>query len=157
MMSQTVFTKMSDSMAAKKMPIDIDKERLAAAARRLGLRLVVLYGSYATLRPEPTSESDVDIAVLGCQADKFWECYMTMSEALGSLPVDMVRIEDADALFRHEIMRAAILLYGDPDLFCEYRAYAYRDFVDSADLLALEEVLFQRKMAHIKERLHDSS
>lgn len=138
------------------MPLDIDKKRLAEVARRLGLRLVVLYGSHATRRPEPSPESDVDIAVLGCHADKFWECYMALSEALGPLPLDMVRIEDADALFRHEIMRAAILLYGDPDLFCEYRAYAYRDFVDSADLLALEEALFQRKMAHIKERLHGS-
>ena len=136
------------------MTIGIDKERLAAAAQKLGLRLVVLYGSRATQRPEPTPESDVDIAVLGCQAEKFWDCYMALSETLGKLSLDMVRIEDADALFRHEIMRVGVLLYGDPDLFCEYRAYAYRDFVDSADLLALEEALFQRKMAHIKEHLH---
>ena len=73
---------------------------------------------------------------------------MTLSEALGPLPLDMARIESAGALFRHEIMRVAILLYGDPDLFCEYRAYAYRDFVDSADLLALEETLFLKNGAH---------
>ena len=133
---------------------DIDKERLAAAARKLGLRLVVLYGSRATRSPEPTPESDADIAVLGCPAEKFWDCYMALSETLGKFSLDMVRIEDADALFRHEIMRAGVLLYGDPDLFYEYRAYAYRDFVDSADLFALEEALFQRKMAHIKEHLH---
>lgn len=136
------------------MTITFDKERLAAASHRLGLRLVVLYGSHATHRPEPTPESDVDIAVLGCQADKFWDCYMALSEMLDKHSLDMVRIEDADALFRHEIMRAGILLYGDLDLFYEYRAYAYRDFVDSADLLAIEETLFQRKMAHIKEHLH---
>ncbi len=136
------------------MTIGIDKERLATVAHKLGLRLVVLYGSHATRRPEPTPESDVDIAVLGCRAKKFWDCYMALSETLGKLSLDMVRIEDADALFRHEIMRAGVLLFGDQDLFCEYRAYAYRDFVDSADLLALEESLFQKKMSHIKENLH---
>lgn len=150
------FAKRSGNVAIETTSSGIDKEQLAAVAHRLGLRLVVLYGSHATHRPEPSPESDVDIAVLGCQADKFWECYKALSEALGSLPLDMVRIEDADALFRQEIMRAAILLYGDPDLFYEYRAYAYRDFVDSADLFALEEALFQKKMAHIKECLHGS-
>lgn len=143
-------------MTTEKTPIPIDREQLAAAARRLGLRLVVLYGSQATRRPEPTSESDVDIAVLGCHADNFWECYTALSKASGSLPLDMVRIEDADALFRYEIMRGALLLYGDPDLFCEYHAYAYRDFVGSADLLALEDALFRKKMVYIKERLHGS-
>lgn len=147
---------MSDDMAAEKMSIGIDKERLAAVASGLGLRLVVLYGSFARRRPEPGPESDVDIAVLGCPPDGFWECFEVLSGVFEAYPLDMVRLEDADALFRHEVMQAGVLLYGDLDLFCEYRAYAYRDFVDSADLLALEEALFQKKMAHIKERLHGS-
>ncbi|MCG6867598.1 MAG: hypothetical protein LJE91_02380 [Gammaproteobacteria bacterium] len=53
-------------------------------------------------------------------------------------------------------MQSGRLLDGDPDLFCEYRAYAYRDFVDSADLFALEQTLFEKKMARIKGLLHDS-
>lgn len=140
--------------ASEQLPLDSVREQLAAAARRLELRLVVLYGSYAKRRARP--ESDLDIAVLGCPADKFWGCYESLSYLFRGYSLDLVRLEDADALFRDEIMREAILLYGDPDLLYEYRAFAYRDFVDSADLFALEEVLFRKKMDRIKEQLHGS-
>jgi predicted nucleotidyltransferase len=141
-------------MTTEELPIVFDREELNATARDLGVRLIVLYGSYAKRRAEP--ESDLDIAVLGCPADKFWECYTSLSELFRPYSLDMVRLENADALFRHEIMREGVLLYGDPDVFFEYRAYAYRDFVDSADLFALEEALFRRKMDRMKEHLYDT-
>ena len=98
----------------------------------------------------------LDIAVLGCPAEKFPECYKRLSEIFGGYNLDMVRLEDADALFRHEVMNDGVLLYGSPDLFFEYRAFAYRDFVDSADLFALEEALFRKKMDRIKGQIHGS-
>lgn len=98
----------------------------------------------------------MDIAVLGCPRDKSWDCFRALSDAVGDAELDMVHLESADALFRYEIMQQAVLLYGDPDLFCEYRAFAFRDFTDSADLFELERALFQKKMAHIKAALHDS-
>lgn len=139
---------------AEELPIKFDKERLDTAARERGLRLVVLYGSYARRRAD--QQSDLDIAVLGCPPERFWDCYEILSDVFSLYSLDMVRLEDADPLFRHEIMRVSVLLYGDPDLFCEYRAYAYRDFVDSADLFALEEVLFRKKMNRMKEQLYGS-
>lgn len=136
--------------------IPIDRERLAAISDRFGVRLAVLYGSHARRRPPPGPESDVDIAVLGCPRDRFWEYFRTLSDIAGHTETDLVRLEDADALFRYEIMQQAVLLYGDPDIFCEYRAFAFRDFTDSADLFALERALFQKKMAHLRAALHDS-
>ena len=141
-------------MTTKELPIGFDGEQLSAAARELGLRLVVLYGSYAKRSAGP--ESDLDIAVLGCPADRFWGCYKSLSEVFRRYSLDMVRLEDADPLFRDEIMREGVLLQGDPDLFCEYRAYSYRDFLDSADLFALEEALFRKKMDRMKEQLYGS-
>lgn len=38
-------------------------------------------------------------------------------------------------------MRSGKLLHGDPSLYCEYKAYAYRDYIDSADLRRLEDRL----------------
>lgn len=132
-------------------------QRLSSAAYEFGLRLVVLFGSHAKGRPGPDPESDIDVAVYGCPPEKYWECYKAISEAFGGGELDMVRLEEADILFRYEIMHAGILLEGDPDLFCEYRAYAYKDFIDSADLFALEQTLFEKKMARLRSQLHDSS
>ncbi|MEA3411760.1 MAG: nucleotidyltransferase domain-containing protein [Pseudomonadota bacterium] len=136
--------------------IPFDKKRLSSTTNDFGLGLVVLFGSHAKGRLTPGPESDVDIAVYGCPRDQYWECYRALCEVFGEVDLDLVRLEDADPLFRFEIMQSGRLLEGDPDLFCEYRAYAYRDFVDSADLFALEQTLFEKKMARLREQLHDS-
>lgn len=134
-------------------PLSIDHERIAAVAARFGLRLMVLFGSRARGRARP--ESDVDVAVAGCPPARLWELNGALQDVLSDgVMLDLVRLEDADALFRHEIMHDAVILHGDPDLFCEYRAFAFRDFVDSAGLFALEHVLLRRKLAWLKERLH---
>ncbi len=131
----------------------IDLQRVAAVAADFGLRLAVLFGSRARGQARP--DSDCDIAVAGCPPQRFWALYDALQDALtdGAL-LDLVRLEEADPLFRYEILHGARLLYGDPDLFCEYRAFAFRDFHDAADLFALERTLLRRKIARLKERLH---
>lgn len=137
-------------MPAAEPEFDVGKVR--AAAERFGLRLVVLFGSRATGHPPP--DSDCDIAVLGCPQGEQWNLFEALQDAIPDFPVDLVEIEPADPLFRHEIFLDAVLLYGNPDLFCEYRAFAYKDFVDSADLRALEHALFERRMARLRDRLY---
>ncbi len=130
------------------------RARAAEVAQRFGLRMLVLYGSRARGRdPAPAPDSDVDVAVLGCLRERFFDCLDAVAGIFPQLEVDLARFEDADPLFRYEIMRDAVLLAGDEDLFCEYRAYAFRDFVDSADLRALEEALHRKRMKRIAEAL----
>lgn len=137
--------------ANNELPFDTDQ--LASVAEEFGLRLVVLYGSHARRKPPPGPESDVDVAVLGCDGKRIWECQQALSEALSTRDLDLVRLEDADPLFRHEILSVGRQLWGDPDLFFDYRAFAFRDFADSADLRRLEHALFRRKMAWIGKQL----
>ncbi|MBL8501919.1 MAG: hypothetical protein JNL78_00655 [Rhodocyclaceae bacterium] len=68
--------------------------------------------------------------------------------------LDAVFLSDADPLFRWEIMRDGLLLHGDPIEFLEYRAFAYKDFVDSAGLRRVEAALFRKRMDWIREQLH---
>ncbi|MDH4201056.1 MAG: nucleotidyltransferase domain-containing protein [Spirochaetia bacterium] len=132
----------------------INRDRLDAAAGELKLRLIVLFGSRAKLSPAPTEESDVDVAVLGCPKNKFWDCFKIVGKLFPDYVLDLVQLEGADPLFRYEIMNHSVLLWGDPDLYYEYRAYAYRDFIDSADLFQLENNLFTKKMKYLAEQLH---
>ena len=134
-----------------------DSDQLADIAGVFGLRLIVLFGSRATGSPPPGPDSDFDVAVLGCQTQDFWSCYQSLAGVFAGGQLDLVRLEEADPLFRHEIMHGGVRLYGDPDLFCDYRAYVYRDYVDSADLRALEQTLFRKKMAYLESQLeaHD--
>jgi hypothetical protein len=71
--------------------------------------------------------------------------------------LDIALLRDADPLFRWEILERTTLLYGDIDDFLAYRAFAYRDFIDSADLRELERILSARKLERIGERLRAAS
>jgi len=141
----------SERIAGAVSALRFEPQALARAAQALGLRLVVLFGSRARGLARP--ESDLDLAVLGCPAERFLDCHAVLGEVFRGEALDLVRLEDADALLRHEVLRDGLLLWGDPDLHCELRAYAYRDFVDSADLFALEEALSRKKLARIREKL----
>lgn len=138
------------------MKFTYNPDQLANVAEKLELRLVILFGSRARGSPAPTPDSDIDIAILGLPKSRYWDCLRALGEVFRELPLDVVRLENADPLFRHEVMHKAILLWGDPDLFSEYRAFAYRDFIDSADLFGLEQVLFTKKMKLLRDQLYDS-
>ena len=130
-----------------------DLVALAQVCRRLGVEMVVAFGSRVTGRPVPRPESDLDLALLGGQAS-LESCLEELGHVFPRHELDLVRLDRADPLLRYEIMRSAVLLHGDPDLYCEYNAYAYRDFIDSADLRQLEDRLFRLKMDRIRETLH---
>lgn len=136
--------------------LEFEQAALESASRRLGLRRVVLFGSYATGEPAPDPDSDVDIAVSLAESrsrSAFWKVHDALGDVFAGRPLDLVFLDDADPLFRWEIVRDGVLLYGDLLDYLDYRAFAFRDFVDSADLRALERVLFDKKMAFIRRRL----
>ena len=85
------------------------------------------------------------------------QLYDELSPAFPERSLDFVYLADADPLFRWEIMDRGVLLHGSVDDFLEARAFAYRDFVDSGDLRALEHALFERKLAFIRGQLRAAS
>lgn len=137
-----------------------DAMRLETACERLGLTLLVAYGSRAGASHAPRPDSDLDLALSlpgPCSWARLSDCLQVLGEVFPDYALDAVFLADADPLFRWEIMRDGRLLFGDPMRFLEYRAFAYKDFVDSADLRRVEEILFRKRMDWIKEQLHASA
>jgi len=131
-----------------------DAATLAAALARTGARFVVLFGSRVTGRPWPTEGSDVDLAVRLAAPEanaRYREVRSAFAAVFPDHDVDVVLLDTADPLLRWEVMGPGVRLAGDVDEFLEYRAYAYRDFVDSADLRTLEDHLFRKKLQHLRE------
>lgn len=57
-----------------------------------------------------------------------------------------------DPLFRYLVVGDGILLYGNSTDYEEFKAYAFRDYMDSYDLRNLEEQMARAKIRMLEER-----
>ncbi|OHA71069.1 MAG: hypothetical protein A3E07_02865, partial [Candidatus Wildermuthbacteria bacterium RIFCSPHIGHO2_12_FULL_45_9] len=119
---------------------------------RFHLKLILLYGSYA--KGTQTSMSDLDVAVLGAKSIDFdvqLDVYGAVAQVFGDIKreLDLVVLEKKDPLFLYQVARNSQLLYGNPTDYHEFRAYAFRNYMDSKDLRILEEKLMKRYQQHL--------
>lgn len=133
-----------------------DEEGLTETAIRLGLALVVAFGSRVSGDPPPVESSDLDLAVLDTKPYA-WRRILDVRDALADVfneyEVDLAFLNRADPFFRSEIFRTGRRLFGDPQLFFEQEAYAFKSYADSQDLRELERILFEKQLARIDAAL----
>lgn len=112
--------------------MDFAAERLAttiAAGPRS--RLVVLFGTAAT--GHMRADSDVDIGWVPEDADLSLGdelTFQTNLTAAAGREVDLVRLDQASTILRHEVARDGILLAGARSDFVRFRAEAIGDYLD---------------------------
>lgn len=129
------------------------KETLARVGRKYRLRFIILHGSYA--HGVPHRESDLDIAVLGEKkpsVKKFFSIQSDLSDLFGDSKdreLDFKTLHNSDPLFRYLTVCDGALLYGDSLEYAEYKAYAFKDFMDTADLRNLETIITKKRQAQL--------
>lgn len=127
------------------------QKEIERIAEKFHLRFVVLHGSYATGKNRPGS--DLDIAILGKKPlswDEMLGAVGEFSDIFGdskNRELDLKQIHNIDSLFRFLIVRDGMLLYGDRTDYDGFRAFAYRDYVDSEDLRKLQDTLLRKSVA----------
>lgn len=126
-------------------------EKIKIAAREIGkkhnLRLMLLYGSRA--KGTAKRGSDADIAVLGNSALGLGDITGIINDfmdALGVNEIDVKSLHRTNPLFRWQVMERGILLYGDELDFSKFRAYAFRDYMESKSLFALKEKMVKKQL-----------
>ncbi len=132
------------------MAVAFELSALEAACVRLRLRFLVAFGSRAAGKEKPGSDLD-----LGCYPEGSFdllEAYDVLSPVFPGVELDVVNVRAAGPLLRREVMDGT-LLWGPGDFFYEYRLFAYRDYIDSADLRKLGRVLMEKRLKYIKDRM----
>lgn len=132
-------------------------EQLRLICLDLEIRLLILFGSRARTGQRVQPESDLDLGVLfrpGVEDLRFTLCLDRLSEVFPGYSLDLGFLNQADPLFRFEVVQEGVLLYGEEMDFLEYKAFDFRDFMDSKDLRNLEKKLFEQKMAYILKELN---
>jgi len=111
-----------------------DRPLLEGIARRYGLLLVVLFGSFAKGRA--TDHSDVDVAVLAERHpwdDPDWGFGLEadLCRAFRDREADLTVLNAASAMLRFEVARTGIsIIEAAPGAFTRFRSYAARAWYD---------------------------
>jgi predicted nucleotidyltransferase len=82
---------------------------LARLLAGLGARRVLVFGSL--LHGEVHAGSDIDLAVEGLAAERYWAALDAVTRAAG-VPVDLVPLEDAAPSLRERVLAEGQVLYG---------------------------------------------
>lgn len=133
--------------------IDYNKAKLDRVARKYKLKFVILHGSYATGRSH--KGSDLDIAVLGREYLSF-DAHLKLFQEFVAIfgnsnrrELDLKTLDKVSSLFRYEVTRDGVLLYGNSTEYEEYKAMSYRMYKDEKPLRELGEVLVKKYQRHL--------
>lgn len=125
----------------------IDKTKIDKIAEKYRLKLAILFGSQATGKAH--KGSDTDVAVLGEKKLSFEDIINLnneLAEAFQTREIDVKSLHNSDPLFRYQVMRNGKLLYGKNYDYHSFKAYAFRDFVDSRDIFDLKEIMVRKRV-----------
>ena len=140
--------------------MEINHQKIEKEAQRLGIKMVILFGSQAEKKAR--SDSDYDIAVLTAEKNNISDLknYNTalffLSEAL-AIPdhkLDLTNLNHAGPFLGAEIARIGQLLYGNEDNFATFKASAMREYIATQDLRELEDKLIIKRQRILAEKIY---
>ncbi len=120
------------------------KKKVNKLAKKYGLELVLLFGSFANGKAH--KNSDLDIAVLGEKNISFEE-YLDLTGELSKIfhkNIDLAVLNEANPLLLFQVSKDSILLHGSPGDFMEFKLYAFHRYNDYEPYFKMERQLSKR-------------
>jgi predicted nucleotidyltransferase len=118
----------------------MNKINLTKIAKKHGLSLILLFGSYVNGKMH--SKSDFDIAILSkseLDLDEHLKLYSELSGFFSHKELDLVSLNHADPLLLKQILTNCTLLYGSNRAFAEFKIYAFKRYCDYKIYFDLEK------------------
>lgn len=112
-----------------------DVEKIVAFLRdKMSLRLLILYGSYAS--GDATEESDIDLAFIADEEMDAYRVRVKLASELAALmhveSVDLVDLKSVDDVFRFVIVSTGSIIFQEGD-FDPYLDLAYTKYLQLND------------------------
>ena len=140
--------------------MEINYKKFGEEASKLGIKMVILFGSRASGKAR--EDSDYDVAVLTSEEKNIGESMDNYSTVLSFLSralnvsdglIDLTNLNMANPLLAYEVLFQGKMLYGERDGFDELRARSYRYFVDAKPFFDFEAKMSQKKYIIINQAL----
>jgi len=136
---------------------NLDSRKVKEIAQKYKLELLLLFGSQVKKKSIKSEKTDFDVAYLAKQELSFDEqikMNCELMEVFGSDKIDMVNLKNANPLLMYQVGQNCRLLYGKKEDFLEFKALAFRVYIDQQDLLELEDYLINKKQNLLKRSLY---
>lgn len=136
------------------------KEKLAKFAEENGIKFIVLFGSQA--KETVRKDSDFDIAVLTVPEKNIktnMENYNNILFGLSKIldipdyKTDLTNLNSANILLKYEITTKGKLIYEKGDDYEEFKARAFREYIDARPLFNLEDFLIRKRLDLLKQAI----
>ncbi|MDO8512349.1 MAG: nucleotidyltransferase domain-containing protein [bacterium] len=117
------------------------KTKITELTKKFQLKLVVVFGSFATGKQR--KDSDLDIAVLGMK-DVFFKEHVDLINELSAIfnkEVDLTILNKANPLLSFQVSKNPILLYGDRRDLLKFKLNAFKIYHNYAPFFEMERKL----------------
>lgn len=139
-----------------KVAINFNKEKIGTIAKKYHLKFVILFGSKARLEPR-NIESDFDIAVFAGKETDYKFLLNLFSEFSDLFPgenVDVRSLDTTNLLFRYQVVKHGVLLFGDKKKYLMYKLNIIKQYVDDGQkYFPFLEDRLNRQQKYLEEQL----
>lgn len=108
------------------------KNKLSPLFREEGLKLAILFGSFASGIVH--KKSDIDVAFLFNRPVNILKLTNKVLRLLGKDNVDVVDLRQASPLLKFSVIKGRLLYENKPGMFNEFSSLAFRMYVDTKKL-----------------------
>lgn len=124
--------------------MNIDKSQFNQLAKKYDLKLLLAFGSQ--VGGDINKDSDFDIAYISNKKiDNLVDLNCDLIDIVNNDKVDMVDLRNANPLLKYEISNKSELLYGNELDYLEFKASAFKEYVDGKPLFELQNLLIKRR------------
>ncbi|MCG2690396.1 nucleotidyltransferase domain-containing protein [Candidatus Parcubacteria bacterium] len=130
------------------------KKEIEKAVKRRGVRFATLFGSRANGKTR--QGSDLDIAVLDEQKEthqRYGDLFNDFSKIFKGHNVDLRMIKGSEPVFLYNTLMKGKFLGGNKQDFYNYRAFAYKNYVDSKPLFELKTKLLLKRQKLLNQTI----
>lgn len=136
---------------------DEQNQKIAAIAKKFGLRLVLLFGSRATGKTHPFS--DYDFGYITHRKLNYQEEYILQKELAKIFKIKMnkredivetVNLENLNPLFKYQVLKKSKIIYQSPGAYSRFFAAALQEYFESEKLFLLQKKIIKNKIEAIK-------